>query len=157
MRRVLALAGLLLLACNAPFEQAGQESTLVEPTDVFIVHVESAVVSERTPFGSLWDPDGSPPDVSVTLECPPNQTRVSTQAVESLMPTWSGGLCTINARILLHDGLSFWVEDMDAVLSDVITPRVHVVPQDIELVKGEVVVKDVQALQRITLRFLRRD
>ncbi|MEW5852617.1 MAG: hypothetical protein AB2A00_27785 [Myxococcota bacterium] len=147
MRRGMGLAWLLcgVAGCMGPGEEGGQ---------YYEVQVVSAAVAPDD-NGLPWDPDGSPPDVKVTLTCPGRPPTVTTE-VESFAPTFGTGACSASRRDLQDDGVFVLVEDVDPGFNAVILNGVNIRPRPDELLDGQLVYGPEGGLQSITLRFIRK-
>ncbi len=105
--------------------------------------------------GSTWDGDGSAPDVSVFLDCPPGGTTFDTQTPEAqtLMPTWTTGGCTAKASDLLStNGFVFQLFDIDIAADDTITGPLRYQVTEADFVAGSVTLQASGGMQSLTIQ-----
>jgi hypothetical protein len=106
----------------------------VDPESYWYVQPISATIA-ATDSGTAWDSiDGSPPDVKVSMACPPSSKpdSTSTPESESYYPSWTTGGCVAQAKHLLAEPVQFKLMDVDVITGDPITANLYlqVIPQD---------------------------
>jgi hypothetical protein len=104
--------------------------------------------------GTVWDSDGSPPDVQVTMHCPAaGPGLIGGAETESFAPGWpatSG--CTMTASQLLGEGFAWSAVDVDVVGNDPIASDNAVVLTEADFMAGQKVLTGNGGMQSITFR-----
>jgi hypothetical protein len=105
----------------------------VDPESVWVVQPSSAVIAPSD-NGEVWDSDGSPPDVTAEVWCPPGSASSYGKSSESqsFTPAWGNGGCKAKAKHLLSEPVLFRLYDVDILTGDEITGQqaVQLLPTD---------------------------
>src|SRR5689334_15688612 len=86
---LIVAGGMSLWGCGA-LQGPGPE---LDPNIVFEIQPLEADISATTDTGSPWDPDRSPPEVTLRLWCP-DGSSVASEEQEGFHPRWHSGSCT---------------------------------------------------------------
>lgn len=88
----------------------------LDPQSMWRIHPTMGQVTMKKTNGDNWDGFGGAPDPYVNLYCPATAasiTDTSSEASNTLSPTWTDGECVVTAAQLLADGFAFSVYDAD--------------------------------------------
>jgi hypothetical protein len=121
----------------------------VDPERSWRIYVSAARISGST----VWDTDGSAPDVVITVYCPANGgPAVPSTEVESFTPTWPNGSCVLKASELMGAGIGWTVDDIDVIGSESITGFTTTTLTDADISAGQKVLGVTGGVNSLTFK-----
>jgi hypothetical protein len=142
------------MACTTNQVCRTDQTCGVDPESSWRVQPAGAQIAPND-NGTDWDADSSPPDVFVTMTCPPSIAS-STAAVQSYSPSWTSGGCVTKAKNLLQASWTFQLWDEDLLSDDTITQVLSYQFKEQDFVAGAVTLSASGGMQSLTVQLQRQ-
>lgn len=142
-------------------EACANQSCGLDPQSMWRVRPTMGTVTMRKPNGDNWDGFGGEPDPYVNLYCPATASSItvtSSEASNTLTPSWTTGSCVLTAAQLLSAGFAFSVYDADGFFGgadDLILAKTTVPVTTADLMAGSISRGPASALVSIAFTFTR--
>ncbi|MEW5848905.1 MAG: hypothetical protein AB2A00_08825 [Myxococcota bacterium] len=146
-----AVAAGVTVSCGA----LGPSGPELDPNAVFEIQPISAVIASTKDNGDAWDPDNSPPDISMRMWCT-DGSSVTAEEMETFEPRWTSGSCTSTVGRFQDSGVAIEIQDLDPAGNDQVLPRIGIRPSNAEFLAGEMIISPTTQVPRLVLRLVRR-